>query len=730
MFKNMKIGAKIALGFTSVIVLIIIIVAFSYNGLSRSIEGFEQYADITNSADIGQRMQLTTIDVQWNLAEYLRDGNAQHLSKLGSARNDFNAIFIDAEKKEGQAQNREALQQIKNLVNAFFSETDQLVSSQDRQNELLGMLYKFGPMMHKAASEMRDSLYEVGNLNGSYYAGLSLSYLGDGHAYAMKFIQDADPEMKKLAMQGLRGKLDHYMELTKPYLANSNQRKVYEEFFKAYDEYMSAFDEIIKIVEQRETLITHVTNVTGAQLVEIANGAVANFKQEQMKVATNVRGNNTKILQTIIVIVLIIMLAAGALVFVITRQITTPINQVVEVAERIAVGEVPDRVLVESNDEIGVLMESFNQLIQYFRDMSAVADQIARGDLTQNFVPASDRDMLGISFRKMITNLRDLIVKVQEGAEQVNAASEEISSGSQATAAGAQQIAQSAERQSSTVQQTSASVQQINASVQQVAANAQQQSAAAQEVSRMGDRLTESMITVDKMSREILIAAENSVKDSTKGGEAVQKAIETMKKIGGSSEQIGEIISVITDISEQINLLALNAAIEAARAGEHGRGFAVVAEGVTKLAERSQEAAKEISLVIKENAAVINEGVTISDGVGESMESILAGAGGAALALKELAKIVGFQVESSTAVKTKIDEILNMSEQISAATEQQANSSAEMVRAVDVLSDIAQQNASIAEQASTQAEEASSATEELVAQAQALAQAASVFRVQ
>jgi len=196
---------------------------------------------------------------------------------------------------------------------------------------------------------------------------------------------------------------------------------------------------------------------------------------------------------------------------------------------------------------------------------------------------------------------------------------------------------------------------------------------------------------VDFRGREVGKLPSESVRDGRghfQGGTAVQKSIEAMELIRTSSTQIAEIIQVISEIASQTNLLALNAAIEAARAGEHGMGFAVVADEVRKLAERSNQAAGEISGLIKESTARVEEGAQLSDQTGESLKQIIEGVVGTAAKIGEIATATVEQAANAQEVSKAIQGVAEVTEQSAAGSEEMASSSEELGAQASALRDL------------------------------------------
>ncbi len=228
----------------------------------------------------------------------------------------------------------------------------------------------------------------------------------------------------------------------------------------------------------------------------------------------------------------------------------------------------------------------------------------------------------------------------------------------------------------------------IAESSQSLATGAQSQSASVEEISASVEELTASIDGV-KINAQDADSVANKTNDlAERGGHAVQKSIEAMELIRTSSDQIAEIIQVISEIASQTNLLALNAAIEAARAGEHGMGFAVVADEVRKLAERSNQAAGEITSLIKESSNRVQEGAQLSDDTGEALKEILQGVESTVAKISEIAGATLEQATNAQQVSQAIQGIAEVTEQAAAGSEEMASSSEELGAQASSLRDL------------------------------------------
>ncbi len=327
-------------------------------------------------------------------------------------------------------------------------------------------------------------------------------------------------------------------------------------------------------------------------------------------------------------------------------------------------------------------------------ELLEAAEKISKGDLSVEIKgnSRSEISQLSQAFKSMVENLRSLIKGIQESSvhlstlsEEMSASSEEVASASRKISDTATEISNGAEVQSTKIVDITHAMQDMTHNIQEIAENTQK-------VSKNTNLVNNSVNNIGNASREILVNMDR-IRFS------VDETKEVITELDSKSQQINEIVTLITRIADQTNMLALNAAIEAARAGEHGRGFSVVADEVRKLADESGRAANDISSLIDEIRNSISETV---ESIEASKKDVQAGS-----------LSVNNAVEMVAGIVTTINEITNMVEDVAAATEEQSASIEEITSALEDISSISEQSATGTQETAAALEEQSASMSEL-----------------
>jgi methyl-accepting chemotaxis protein len=409
---------------------------------------------------------------------------------------------------------------------------------------------------------------------------------------------------------------------------------------------------------------------------------------------------NMIIVSALVVALLLMMMFARR----IGKSMIIPVLQLRNAAKSIAAGNVNERIIHAWRDELGELADSFNTmassieanvselqttmqaverekhyvektsrmierqreyLAHSIAEMLASVEQFANGDLTQHLT-AKRRDEIGDLFNgynKALESIRKMIQEIAEAVDSTFSASEQI-------AVNVDEMSHGINDQAAQAGSVSTAVQQI---AKTTAENTRQTAQAANKSIEVSREALQGGETIQK-----LIAGLNIISD------IVVQSSSSVQKLGTNSEQIGEIARTIEEIADQTNLLALNAAIEAARAGEQGRGFAVVADEVRKLAERTQQATKQIALTLKEIQHDTGAVVAVMD---------------KGLRQAELGKnyIAGASLSLQTIIY-KTAEVADIVSQLAASAEEQAKTTENISNTMDSISIVIMQSAASTEQ--------------------------------
>jgi methyl-accepting chemotaxis protein len=559
--------------------------------------------------------------------------------------------------------------------------------------------------------------WNMGQMNvgtRSLYADrlLPIQYLGTirseilnmrGNVFRMFFQPEEIPALEKTIADS-KNKVGEEIKKYSGRTILDKEGVAFESFNKTWEAYKAAADSSVAKLKNNDMTGAKVdvgpggSTANARAAVDQALGELISINVTEAEAASiscdNTFGSATLALGLTALLGVLVSIVIG---FFLSRSITRPLDQGVQMMLEMAKGHLGMRLKMDRKDEVGVLataMDEFSEDLQ--KNVVATFQQISVGDLSANAVPkdgedeitpaiievitslsglieedggralqaASDRDLtrrverqykgaygsMKENINKVLTTLDEALAQVAASVEQVNDASGQINTGSQ-------MLAEGANSQASSLEEISASLEEMSSTTRQNAGNANH---------------------AKQLSNESRSSAE-------KGNTAMERMSSAINKIKASSDETAKIVKTIDEIAFQTNLLALNAAVEAARAGDAGKGFAVVAEEVRNLAQRSATAAKNTADLIDESVKNAQGGVEIS---------------------MEVARILNDIVDGSSKVSDVIAEI-------AAASDEQSKGIEQVNTAVAQMNTVTQQNAANSEESAAAAEELRGQAEEL-----------------
>ena len=355
---------------------------------------------------------------------------------------------------------------------------------------------------------------------------------------------------------------------------------------------------------------------------------------------------------------------------------------------------------------IGIGYYFYRLIGGFLSDFLDVSQRVYRGDMTTNldYDTPDEFGKIAHSYNDTLGKIRNITSKIQDIANELTDSAETMSTGVNESAQVVTSIADSINgiaelsvSQNNNVEKASSALHNIVSSVNDVAELAKQTANRANQVGT----------TVNQGIEGINVISEHMDRVET----MVSTSADQVDTLGHRSEEIGQIVETIVNISGQTNLLALNAAIEAARAGEHGRGFAVVAEEIRKLAEDSQEAAQHIAELIgtiqaetkkavdamhrgnkgvHQGSEVVKEAMDEFSQVGGMVDNMVDQMAQVAKHIEQVSAESGYVVDATTNVSKDSDKIAGETQQVSAASEEQSATMQELANENTKLADMAQ----------------------------------------
>jgi len=600
MLKNMTLAKKLLLGFSAIIVLLLVISAISFKAITDSSKGFTDYRGLARDTNLAGRLQANMLMVRMNVKDFIITASDEDLEQYHSYWDKMREFLAEAQESIQNPERARAIDATQSIVSEYGSQFDKVIELQHERGAIVGeTLNVLGPQAENKLTQILTSARADGDMEAAYNSSLAMRNLLLARLYVVKFLDDnlqasADRVGKETA------ELNGVFETLDAGLQNPERRRLLGEVQEIMGTYSASFTRLVDVIAQRNNIIENQLDVMGPEVADKVEEVKLSVMAEQDELGPKLQAANDLAVTNVLIISAVALVLGLTLALLLIRG-----------------------VLRQLGADPGVIAN--------------VARSIAKGDLDIVF-NSKKGELVGV-----YSDMNEMVTQITNVVGEVQSASDNVASGSQELSASSETLSQGASEQASSVEEVSSSMEQMTSNIRQNADNAQTTEKIAQQAAEDAEKggkavlqtvdamkqIAEKISIIEEIARQTNLLALNAAIEAARAGEhgkgfavVAAEVRKLAERSGSAAGEISELSVQSVQVAEDAGQMLSKIVPDIQKTAELVQEISASSQEQSSGAEQITKAVQQLDTVIQQNASASEEMASTSEELSSQAEQM------------------------------------------------------------------------------------------------------------
>ena len=582
MFKNVSIAKKIVIGFSCVLILMILMGIISLVALNKASNGFTEYRGMAINTNLAGRLQANMLMVRMNVKDYIISGSDESLKQFNEYFEKVNKFTEDAQREINDPQRAAKIDEVDSEKQNYHKAFYQVVELMKKRNHLLNdILVPQGEIMESSLSDIMVSAKNDNEINAAFHAGVVVKHLLLARLFVVKFLEN-NSQKHVDTVQKEFNTMQEELDILDQNIENLNRKKLLSKVVHAKDIYEKSFNEMVSAIYERNRLIKNELDNLGPRIATNTEDVKLSIQAVQDKLGPALVASNDRSIVVIIIVTIIAIIFSIFITVWIVKTITRGIQKAVDVTNYLANGDLSKHIEITSNDEIGALLNNM-------RIMTSKLSEI-------------------------MTDIKSAADNVSAGSQQLSSTAEELSQGATQQAAAAEEASSSMEQMASNIRQNADNATQTEKIAIKSAEDAKMGGSSVVKAVKAMKDIAEKISIVEEIARQTDLLALNAAIEAARAGEhgkGFAVVASEVRKLAERSQtaaaEISKLSSSSVEVAESAGEMLGKMVPDIQRTAELVQEISAASNEQNTGADQINRAIQQLDQVIQQNASASEE---------------------------------------------------------------------------------------------------------------------------